>query len=123
MTMNIDPNVQTIDEFISSYPPNVQALLQELRAAVHELVPEAQEKISYGIPTFTLRGNLVHFSAYEKHIGFYPGSGPIKQFAKELEAYETAKGTVRFPIDKPLPMPLIKKMIRACIERNMERRK
>jgi uncharacterized protein YdhG (YjbR/CyaY superfamily) len=119
----MNTNTQSIDEFIANYPPEVQKILQELRRTVREVAPEATEKISYGISTFTFRGNLVHFSAYEKHIGFYPGSGPVAEFAKELEPYETAKGTIRFPIDKPLPVPLIKKIIKSCIARNLERKK
>ena len=111
----------TIDEFISSYPEHVQAILQELREFIHQEVLEAKEKISYGIPTFTFHGNLVHFSAYEKHIGFYPGAAPIAEFKKELKAYETAKGTVRFPIDKPLPYPLIRKMVQSAIKRNLSK--
>lgn len=111
----------TIDEFIGSYPEPVQAILQELRLVIHEEAPEAGEKISYGIPTFTFHGNLVHFSAYDKHIGFYPGSGLIAEFAKELEPYETVKGTIRFPIDKPLPYPLIRKMVKSAIRRNLQK--
>ncbi len=86
-------------------------------------MPEAQEKIAYGIPTFTFHGNLVHFAGYEKHIGFYPGAAPIKEFAPELKSYETSKGTVRFPIDKPLPMPLIRKIVKATVNRNLSRQK
>jgi uncharacterized protein YdhG (YjbR/CyaY superfamily) len=102
---------KNIDGFISAYPKNVQVILQKLRQTIREEAPGAQEKIAYGIPTFTYHGNLVHFSAYEKHIGFYPGSEPIKVFQEELKPYETSKGTVRFPINKPLPYPLIRKMV------------
>ena len=111
----------TIDEFIGSYPEPVKDILQELRSVIHEEAPETGEKISYGIPTFTFHGNLVHFSAYEKHIGFYPGASPIAKFAKELKPYETSKGTVRFPIDKPLPYPLIRKMVQSAIKRNLSK--
>lgn len=111
----------SIDEFISGYPKTVQITLQELREFIHREVPDAQEKISYGIPTFTFHGNLVHFSAYETHIGFYPGAAPIAEFAKELEKYETSKGTVRFPIHKPLPYDLIRKMINSAVKRNTDR--
>lgn len=100
--------IKTIDEFISNYPENVQEILQKIRQTIHEVAPEAKEKISYGIPTFTLKGNLVHFSAYEHHIGFYPGAGAIVAFKDDLKAYNTSKGTVRFPLDQPIPYDLIK---------------
>ena len=111
----------SVDEFIDAYPPNVQAILQELRRTIQKAAPDAKEKIAYGIPTFTLSGNLVHFSAYEKHIGFYPGSSPIKKFAKELKQYETSKGTIRFPIDKPFPFGLIRKIVTFRVEENQNR--
>lgn len=114
---------KNIDEFIAQYPKDVQRVLQELREVIKKEVPEAREKISYGIPTLTFHGNLVHFSAYEKHIGFYPGSGPIKEFAEELEGYETSKGTIRFPLDKPLPYPLIRKIVRSCVKHNLSKKK
>ncbi len=112
-----------IDEFISNYPVEVQAVLQKVRQTIQQAAPEAKEKISYGIPTFTFHGNLVHFSGYEHHIGFYPGAAPIVQFEKELKPYETSKGTVRFLIDKPIPHDLITKMTHAAIERNLEKEK
>lgn len=116
-------NAQTIDEFISRYPKSTQDILQQIRATIQKTVPEAKEKISYGIPTFTFHGNLVHFSAYEKHIGFYPGAAPIAALKDELKAYETSKGTVRFPLDQPLPLNLIKQMTLAAAERNLEKSK
>jgi uncharacterized protein YdhG (YjbR/CyaY superfamily) len=121
--MDMKNPATSIDEFIARFPPNIQAVLQELRTTIQQAAPEAKEKISYGIPTFTLGGNLVHFSAYEKHIGFYPGSGPVAEFANELKAYETSKGTVRFPLDKPLPLELIRKMTLFAIQRNLARGK
>lgn len=111
-----------IDEFISGYPADIQAIMQKLRQTIKMAAPKAQEKISYGIPTFTFYGNLVHFSAYEKHIGFYPGSSPIKAFANELKPYETAKGTIRFPIDKPLPLPLIRKIVQFRVKENLAKK-
>lgn len=113
----------SIDEFIASYPRKEQAILQELRATIQKAVPDATEKIAYGIPTFVYHGNLVHFSAYKHHIGFYPGSGAIADFAKELKPYETSKGTVRFPPDQPLPLPLISKMVKAAAVRNLAKHK
>jgi len=114
---------KSIDAFISGYPPDVQVVLQELRQTIKDAAPEAGEKITYGIPTFTFHGNLVHFSAYRTHIGFYPGSSGIKTFASELKPYETAKGTVRFPIDKPLPFPLLRKIVLFRVKENLSKKK
>ena len=117
--MKMESNTETIDEFIAKYPAKVQAILQSIRQTIHEVAPQAKEKISYGIPTFELNGkNLVHFSAYEKHIGFYPGASPVATFADELKKYKTSKGTVQFPIDKPIPLYLIKKITNYCAQRN-----
>lgn len=113
----MDKNIETIDEFIAQYPEDVQVILQIIRQTIQEVAPDAKEKISYGIPTFTLNGkNLVHFSAYEKHIGFYPGSAPIKEFEKELSGYKTSKGTVQFPLDRPIPYDLIQKITKTCVK-------
>ena len=118
----MDLSVKNIDEFISRYPKNVQAILQKIRKTVRQVCPDAQEKISYGIPTFTFHGNLVHFSAYASHIGFYPGSSPILALKDDLAGYETSKGTIRFPIDKPIPYDLITKLTKLAVERNLERK-
>ena len=112
-----------IDQYIANFPPDVTEKLQEIRKTVHRHVPEAKEKISYGIPTFTFHSNLVHFAGYENHVGFYPGAYPIAALADELTAYKTSKGTVQFPLDKPLPMELIKKMTLLAVERNLERKR
>lgn len=85
--------------------------------------PEAGQKISYGIPTYTLRGSLVHFGGYEGHVALYPGSAPIAAFKDELKPYETAKGTIRFPLDKPLPLDLIGKIVQYSVERNLQKKK
>lgn len=121
--MNVDLNTKNIDEFIKRYPPQAQKLMKQLRELIHQEVPEAKEKISYGIPTFTLNGNLIHFAAYEKHIGLYPGAGPIADLKDDLRDYETAKGTVRFPIDKPLPYDLIRKLLHSAVARNQAKKK
>ncbi|MCA9332694.1 DUF1801 domain-containing protein [Candidatus Saccharibacteria bacterium] len=115
-------NARNIDNFIAKYPENVQEKLQSLRRLVKNVCPDAQEKISYGIPTFTFRGNLVHFSAYDKHIGFYPGSAPIAAFQEELQPYKTSKGTVQFPLDAPLPYELIEKITKYAVERNLNKK-
>lgn len=117
----MDAPAKDIDTFINTYPRDVQTILQELRQVIHDEVPEVKEKIAYGIPTFTFHGNLVHFSAYNRHIGFYPGAAPIAEFQKELRPYETAKGTVRFPINQPLPLDLIRKIIQAAVKRNLNK--
>lgn len=116
-------NTSTIDEFISQYPENVQAILQRVRSTIQSAAPDAKEKISYGIPTFTLNGNLIHFSAYTHHIGLYPGAAPVEDFKKELEGYKTSKGTVQFPLDKPIPYDLITKITKVCVARNQAKRR
>ncbi|MBA3757925.1 DUF1801 domain-containing protein [Candidatus Saccharibacteria bacterium] len=115
MTMG---NSNTIDTYIGTFPEEVQAKLEEIRKIIHQTAPEAQEKISYGIPTFTLSGNLVHFAAYKTHIGFYPGSRAVSEFASELKPYETSKGTVRLHLDKPLPITLIRKIVELRVKQN-----
>src|SRR5664279_882270 len=102
----------SIDEYISGFPEETQKLLMQVRASIQEAAPEAAETISYGIPTFTLAGNLVHFAAFKNHIGFYPTSSGIEKFKEELSIYETAKGSVKFPIDEPLPLGLISKIVK-----------
>ncbi len=114
---------KTVDEYIASYPANIQKQLIIMRRTIKEVAPEAGEKIAYGIPTFTFHGNLVHYGGYPTHIGFYPGSAPIAEYTKELEPYETSKGTVRFPVDKPLPLPLIRKIVRYRVKQNSEKKK
>ncbi|NLI53588.1 MAG: hypothetical protein GX417_04610 [Clostridiales bacterium] len=99
-----------ITDYILQFPPEVQEKLNALRAAILEVVPEATEKISYGIPTFTLKGNVVHFAGYKSHIGFYPGADGIATFADELSAYKLSKGTAQFPLDQPLPLELVKRI-------------
>lgn len=116
-------NYSTVDEYIASYPQDLQKLLRTMRQTIQEAAPKAGEKISYGIPTFTLHGNLVHYGAYDTHIGFYPGAAPIVEFRAELKPYETSKGTVRFPVDKPLPLDLITRLVGSAVKRNLERRR
>lgn len=99
-----------ITDYILQFPPEMQEKLNALRAAILEVVPEATEKIAYGIPTFTLNGNLVHFAGYKGHIGFYPGADGIATFAGELSAYKLSRGTAQFPLDQPLPLELVKRI-------------
>ena len=112
-------NVSSISEYIQTFPPEVQTILTELRILIQKAAPNAIEKISYQIPTFYLNGNLVHFAAYKNHIGFYPSSSGISEFAEELKKYKTSKGTIQFPIHEPLPMDLIKKIVEFRVKENM----
>jgi uncharacterized protein YdhG (YjbR/CyaY superfamily) len=114
----------TIDEYIATFPRDVQAILEELRRTIRDEAPEAEETISYGIPTFDLNGrHLVHFAAYKNHVGFYPTSSGISAFRKELSTYEVSKGTVRFSIGEPLPLDLVKKIVRYRVKENLGKRK
>ncbi len=113
-----DTAVTTIDEYIRGFPPDVQAKLSELRAIVRQHAPDATEKIGYGVPTFFLNGNLVHFAAFKSHIGFYPTPTAITRFQKELTRYTGAKGSVQFPLDEPLPRELIAAMVEWRVAEN-----
>ena len=110
----------SIDEYIATFPEEIQEKLAELRATIRASAPDAEEKISYQMPTFALKGNLVHFAAHKKHIGFYPSPSGIQAFKLELSIYEGAKGSVRFPIDKPLPLELISKIVKFRVTENLE---
>src|SRR5271157_692547 len=110
---------KTIDEYIANCPKEVQTKLKDLRATIKASAPDATEKISYQIPTFYLKGNLVHFAAFKNHIGFYPTSSGTQAFKKELSIYDGAKGTLRFPIDKPLPLKLISKIVKFRAAENL----
>jgi uncharacterized protein YdhG (YjbR/CyaY superfamily) len=111
----------SIDQYIATFPGETQKILQELRATIKASAPKAEEKISYQMPTFALKGNLVHFAAYKKHIGFYPTPSGILAFERELSIYEGAKGSVKFPIDKPLPLELISKIVKFRVAENMKK--
>ncbi|TFG27935.1 hypothetical protein EU527_17965 [Candidatus Thorarchaeota archaeon] len=111
--------VETIDEYIMKFTPDVQNILENLREAILNSAPAAQETIAYGIPTFRLNGNLVHFAAFKHHIGFYPG-GPsaIEAFKNELTQYKRSKGTIQFPLDKPIPLELVKRIVKFRVKEN-----
>lgn len=111
-----------IDEYIANFPEDVQAKLQQIRKAIVAAAPEAKEKIAYGIPTFTLNGNLIHFGGYDTHFGLYPGSAGVAEFKERLKDYETSKGTIRFPLDKPLPLDLIHDITIFCVMKNVARK-
>ncbi len=108
----------TIDEYITLYPSEVQVKLRSLRNTILAAAPGAKEKIGYGIPTFTLNGNLVHFGAFTNHIGFFPGPSAIEAYAKQLEGYKTAKGTIQFPHSQQLPLELITKIVEYRVTEN-----
>lgn len=110
---------RNIDEFISAYPEDQQKMLTEMRQVIRKAAPKATEKICYGIPTFYLNGNLVHFSGYKNHIGFYPAPSGILAFKKELAAYKTSKGAVQFPLDQALPAALILKIVKYRVKENL----
>ena len=109
---------QTIDEYISQFPDDIQVILQKIRSIIKEAAPEASEKISYQMPTFYLHGNLVHFAAFKSHIGFYPVPSGIEKFKEELSQYKGAKGSVQFPLNKPIPFDLIRRITLFRVEEN-----
>lgn len=117
----IPNNAKNIDEYIAAFPPDIQALLEQIRATISKVVPTAEEAIKYAIPTFMLNGrNLVHFAAFKNHIGFYPTPTGIESFKKELSKYKQGKGSVQFPLDEPMPLALITKIVRFNMARNAE---
>jgi uncharacterized protein YdhG (YjbR/CyaY superfamily) len=113
----------SIDEYIANYPEDVQKKLQELRAVIKAAAPDAEEKISYQMPTFTLNGNLVYFAAFKNHIGFYPIPSGIEEFKKELSVYKQGKGSVQFPINEPLPLDLITRIVKFRVKENLKKAK
>jgi uncharacterized protein YdhG (YjbR/CyaY superfamily) len=113
----------TIDEYIADFPKDVQPLLEKVRMTIRKAAPDAEEAIKYQIPTFVLKGNLIHFGGYKNHIGLYPGSKPVEEFKDELSRYEVSKGTIRFPLDKPIPLGLISKITKFCVKRNLAKAK
>ena len=112
---------QNIDEYIARFPADVQEKLTKLRATIRGAAPDAEEKISYQMPTFTLAGNLVHFAAYKNHIGFYPTPSGIEKFKSELSVYKGAKGSVQFPLDQPIPYDLVREIVIFRVQENLEK--
>lgn len=110
----------SIDEYIAGFPNDIQKRLKDIRATVRKAAPEAEEAIKYAMPTFVLHGNLVHFAAFKNHIGFYPTPNGIESFKKELSAYKGAKGSVQFPLDQPLPLGLIERIVKYRVAKNSE---
>ena len=109
----------SIDEYIAGFPPDVREILQQIRSTIRQAAPDAQETISYQMPTFRLKGNLVHFAAFKEHIGFYPTPTGTERFQKELSLYKGGKGSIRFPLDQPIPFDLIGEIVRFRVEENL----
>jgi uncharacterized protein YdhG (YjbR/CyaY superfamily) len=112
---------ETIDEYIATFPKNVQDILEELRKTIRDSAPNAKETISYQIPNFKLNGNLVHFAAFKNHVGFYPTPSAINEFKKELSQYEVAKGSIKFPITEPVPFDLIMRIVNYRVKENLKK--
>ena len=112
-----------IDQYIKGFPKETRVLLQQMRDTITKAAPAAAETISYNMPAFILKGNLVYFAGYKNHIGFYPGAAGIATFIKEIAAYKNAKGSVQFPIDKPLPLTLITRIVKFRVKANLEKAK
>lgn len=120
--MNAGPNVpKDIDEYIAGFPNDIQVILKKIRITIRDAAPDAEEAIKYQIPTFTLKGNLVHFAAFKNHIGFYPTPNGIEAFERELAPYESGKGSAKFPLDKPIPYDLISRIVKFRVEKSLEK--
>lgn len=114
---------ETVDDYISMYPEDTQKILNRMRQAIRESAPDAEEVISYQIPTYKLNGNLVHFGAFKDHIGFFPTSSAREAFNKELSKYKGGKGTIQFPLDKPTPYALVRKIVKLRVKENLSKKK
>jgi uncharacterized protein YdhG (YjbR/CyaY superfamily) len=114
---------KTIDEYIATFPQNVQSVLEEMRQAIKESAPQAEEVISYQMPAFRLNGILVYFAAFKNHIGFFPTTSAMVAFKEELSGYAVSKGTIRFPLDKPIPFDLVKRIVKFRVKENLEKPK
>lgn len=112
---------ETIDDYISTFSPDIQEILSTIRKVIKEAAPDAKEKISYQMPTFELHGNLVHFAAFKNHIGFYPTPNGIDAFREELSVYKGAKGSIQFPLNQPIPYELISKIVKFRVAENIKK--
>lgn len=110
-----------IDEYIAGFPPEIQLILRKIREVIGKAAPGAEEAIKYGMPTFVLKGNLVHFAACKNHIGFYPAPSGIVNFETELTKYKRSKGAVQFPLEKPIPYGLIGRIVKFRVAENLAR--
>jgi len=114
---------ESINEYIKTFPPDIQNILKKIRQTIREAAPEAEEVISYQMPAFKLNGILVYFAAHKNHIGFYPTASGITAFEDELSSYQSSKGAVQFPLDKPVPFDLIKRIVEFKVKENLGKRK
>jgi uncharacterized protein YdhG (YjbR/CyaY superfamily) len=114
---------KTVDEYIGTFPPKTKSLLKEMRQIIKKAAPKAEEVISYNMPAYKLNGPLVYFAGYNHHIGFYPTGSGTEAFKKEISKYETSKGTIRLPLDEPLPVKLISDIVKFRIAANAEKLK
>jgi uncharacterized protein YdhG (YjbR/CyaY superfamily) len=112
-----------IDDYIAVHPKNIQEILGKLRATIQKAAPNAEEAISYQMPTFKLNGNLLHFAAYRNHIGLYPAPSSITAFKKELVIYKSSKGAIQFPLDKPIPFALVSKIVKFRVSESLQKEK
>lgn len=119
----MDTTITDIDAYIAQFSPEIQVLLVQMRETISQAAPDASEAIGYGIPTFKLEGNLVHFAGFKKHIGFYPGASGIAHFQDMLAGYVVSKGTVQFPLDKPLPLELVRSIVLFRVAENRQKAK
>jgi uncharacterized protein YdhG (YjbR/CyaY superfamily) len=119
--MKTGSTAKNTEEYIAGFPTDVQRILREIRSIIRTAAPDAEETIKYRMPTFVLHGNLVHFAAFEKHIGFYPTPSGIEAFKDELSAYPNAKGSVQFPLDKAVPFNLIRKIVKFRVKETREK--
>lgn len=114
--------MNAIDLYIAAFPEDVQEKLHQLRAAIREEAPTAEEAMKYAMPTFVLNGNLVHFAGYKQHIGFYPAPSGLKAFPEEIARFKNSKGAVQFPLDQPLPLDLVRKIVQFRVKENLEKK-
>ncbi len=112
-------NFKTVEEYVHTFPKNVWDILEKVRQSIKKAAPMAEETISYQMPTYKLNGNLVYYAAWKNHIGFYPTADAIKKFKNELAEYKSAKGSVQFPYDKPIPLSLIEKIVKYRVKTNL----
>jgi len=122
----MEPNkkaLENIDDYISDFPTDVRRILRKLRSAIKKAAPQAKETISYRIPTFTLRGYLVHFAAFKDHVSLFPTSSPMKAFKRALSPYKVSRGTIQFPLDRPLPLTLVGRIVKFRVKENLARHK
>jgi len=115
------PEIKDVESYIAGFSPAMQKLLKQLRSTIRKAAPQAEEHIGYQMPAYKFHGPLVYFAGYEKHIGFYPGASGIENFKKEISIYKNAKGSVQFPLDRPLPLDLVKQIVQFRIEENLEK--